>query len=55
MDEKKLMEKFDRLNRRMRRYFDSFFPEPTLSGIQALTLHYIIVESENRVNADMKL
>ena len=48
MDEKNLMEKFDRLNRRMRRYFDSFFPEPTLSGIQALTLHYIIVESENR-------
>ena len=48
MDEKALMEKFDRLNRRMRRYFDSFFPESTLSGIQALTLHYIIVESENR-------
>lgn len=48
MDEQRLMEKFDRLNRRMRRYFDSFFPEPTLSSIQALTLHYIIVESENR-------
>lgn len=48
MDEKSLMEKLDRLNRRMRRYFDRFFPEPTLTGIQALTLHYIIVESENR-------
>lgn len=48
MDEQRLMEKFDRLNRRMRRYFDSFFPEPTLSSIQALTLHYIIMESENR-------
>lgn len=48
MDEQRLMEEFDRLNRRMRRYFDSFFPEPTLSSIQALTLHYIIVESENR-------
>lgn len=48
MEEQRLMEKFDRLNRRMRRYFDSFFPEPTLSSVQALTLHYIIVESENR-------
>lgn len=48
MDEKRLMEKFDRLNRRMRRYFDSLFPEPTLSSIQALTLHYLIVETENR-------
>lgn len=48
MNEQRLMEEFDRLNRRMRRYFDSFFPEPTLSSIQALTLHYIIVESENR-------
>ena len=48
MDEKRLMEKFDRLNRKMRRYFDSFFPEPTLSSVQALTLHYLIVETENR-------
>lgn len=48
MNEQRLMEKFDRLNRRMRRYFDSFFPEPTLSSIQALILHYIIVKSENR-------
>lgn len=48
MDEKRLMGKFDRLNRKMRRHFDSFFPEPTLSSVQALTLHYIIVESENR-------
>lgn len=48
MDEKRLMEKFDRLNRRMRRYFDGFFPEPTMTGIQALTLHYIIAESEYR-------
>ncbi len=48
MREKKLMEKFDKLNRKMRRHFDSLFPEPTLTSIQALTLHYIIVESENR-------
>lgn len=48
MREKILMEKFDKLNRKMRRYFDSFFPEPTLTGIQALTLQYIIVESESR-------
>lgn len=48
MDEKLLMTKFDKLNRKMRRYFDSFFAELPLTGIQALVLQYIIVESENR-------
>ena len=48
MDEKLLMTKFDELNRKMRRYFDSFFAELPLTGIQALVLQYIIVESENR-------
>ena len=48
MDEKLLMTKFDKLNRKMRRYFDGFFAELPLTGIQALVLQYIIVESENR-------
>ena len=48
MDEKKLMEKFDGLNRKMRRYFDSYFADTSLTSIQGLTLHYIIVESEHR-------
>lgn len=48
MDEKKLMEKFDKLNRKMRRYFDSYFFGTSLTSIQALALHYVIVESKNR-------
>ena len=48
MDEKKLMEKFDGLNRKMRRYFDSYFANTPLTSIQGLTLHYIFVESEHR-------
>ena len=47
-DEKKLMEKYDKLNRRIRRYFSSFFTGTSLTSIQALILHYIIVESEAR-------
>lgn len=48
MNEKKLMESFDKLNRRIRRYFDSYFSSLSLSGVQALTLHYIITESAHR-------
>ena len=48
MDEKKLMEKFDGLNRKMRRCFDSYFADTPLTSIQGLALHYIIVESEHR-------
>ena len=48
MDEKKLMEKFDRLNRKMRRCFAGYFADTPLTSIQGLTLHYIIVESEYR-------
>ena len=47
-DEKKLMEKYDKLNRRIRRYFSSFFTGTSLTSIQALILHYIIVESEKK-------
>lgn len=48
MYEKKLMEKYDKLNRKMLRYFSSFFAGTPLTSIQALTLHYIITESKNR-------
>ena len=48
MDEKKLMEKYDKLNRRMLRYFSSFFFVSQITSIQGLILHYIIVESEAR-------
>ena len=47
-DEKKLMEKYDKLNRRMLRYFSSFFTDTQITSIQGLILHYIIVESETR-------
>ena len=48
MDEKKLMEKYDKLNRRMLRYFSGFFTGTSITSIQGLILHYIIVESEAR-------
>ena len=48
MDEKKLMEKYDKLNRRIRRYFAGFFTDTPITSIQALILHYILVESESR-------
>lgn len=48
MDETKLMAKFDKLNRKMRRCFASYFSGTSLTGIQGLTLHYIIVESQYR-------
>ena len=47
-NEKKLMEKYDKLNRRMLRYFSSFFSGTQITIIQGLILHYIIVESETR-------
>ena len=48
MDEQKLMEKYDKLNRRIRRYFASFFTDTPITSVQALILHYIIVESGKR-------
>lgn len=47
-DEKKLMEKYDKLNRRMLRYFSSFFTDTQITSIQGFILHYIIIESEAR-------
>ena len=48
MEEKRLMEKFDKLNRKMRRCFASYFSDTPLTSIQGMTLHYIIVESQYR-------
>ena len=48
MDETKLMEKFDKLNRKMRRCFAGYFSGTSLTSIQGLALHYIIVESQHR-------
>lgn len=48
MKEKALMEKYDKLNRKMHRYFSSYFVGTPLTSIQALVLHYIISESETR-------
>ena len=48
MEEAKLMEKFDKLNRKMRRCFASYFSDTPLTSIQGMTLHYIIVESQYR-------
>ena len=54
-DEKKLMEKYDKLNRRMLRYFSSFFTGTQITSIQGLILHYIIIESEARDRRYKKL
>ena len=48
MEETKLMEKFDKLNRKMRRHFSSYFVGTPLTSIQALVLHYLLTESEKR-------
>ena len=48
MKEKRLMEKFDKLNLKMRRCFASYFSDTPLTSIQGMTLHYIIVESQYR-------
>ncbi len=48
MDDIKLMEKYDKLNRVMRRYFASYFSDMPLTSIQALVLHYLIIETDKR-------
>ena len=45
MDDVKLMGKFDKLTRMMRRYFMRQFSDMPLTGIQAHVLHYIMMES----------
>ena len=38
MEETKLMEKYDRLNRKMRRCFAGYFADTPLTSIQGLTV-----------------
>lgn len=46
MDEKKLMEQYDKMNRKMQRHFSSYFSDCQLTSIQGIVLHYIIVEKD---------
>ena len=46
MDEKKLMEQYDKMNRKMQRHFSSYFSDSQLTSIQGIVLHYIIVEKD---------
>ena len=46
MDEKKLMEQYDKMNRKMQRHFASYFSDSQLTCIQGIVLHYIIVEND---------
>ena len=46
MDEKKLMEQYDKMNRKMQRYFASYFSDSQLTCIQGVVLDYIIVEND---------
>ena len=46
MDEKKLMEQYDKMNRKMQRHFSSYFSDYQLTSIQGIVLHYIIVEKD---------
>lgn len=46
MDEKKLMEQYDKMNRKMQRHFSSYFFDSQLTSIQGIVLHYIIVEKD---------
>ena len=48
MNEKSIMEKYDKLNRKMQRYFSSFFTGTAVTSIQALVLQYLIVETKKR-------
>ncbi len=46
MDEKKLMEQYDKMNRKMQRHFSGYFSDSQLTSIQGIVLHYIIVEKD---------
>ena len=46
MDEKKLIEQYDKMNRKMQRHFSSYFSDSQLTSIQGIVLHYIIVEKD---------
>ena len=41
LDEKSLVEKYAAMNRRLKRYFDSFFADSPITSIQGLVLDYL--------------
>ena len=46
LDEKSLVEKYAAMNRRLKRYFDSFFADSPITSIQGLVLDYLFRNRE---------
>ena len=49
LDEKSLVEKYAAMNRRLKRYFDSFFAGSPITSIQGLVLDYLFRNRETDV------
>mgnify|MGYP001623925837 FL=1 len=49
LDEKSLVEKYAAMNRRLKRYFDSFFADSPITSIQGLVLDYLFRNRETDV------
>ena len=49
LDEKSLVEKYAAMNRRLKRYFDSFFADFPITSIQGLVLDYLFRNRETDV------
>ena len=49
LDEKSLVEKYTAMNRRLKRYFDSFFADSPITSIQGLVLDYLFRNRETDV------
>ena len=49
LDEKSLVEKYAAMNRRLERYFDSFFADSPITSIQGLVLDYLFRNRETDV------
>ena len=49
LDEKSLAEKYAAMNRRLKRYFDSFFADSPITSIQGLVLDYLFRNRETDV------
>ena len=49
LDEKSLVEKYAAMNRRLKRYFDSFFADSPITSIQGLGLDYLFRNRETDV------
>ena len=49
LDEKSLVEKYAAMNRRLKRYFDSFFADSPITSIKGLVLDYLFRNRETDV------